>query len=114
MRVGREEAAEGEEEAALGVLAGQLTAAREGLRPVGAEELAAAAARLGADDSAAGHGSTDGQRQKSGNGASSASPLASFGRSLPGLLRMPSSMMLSVYRGTVRSDFVCMATWIAD
>ena len=66
---GREAAAEGEEAAALSALAGQLTAAREGLRPVGAEELEAAAARLGGDSAAAESRSPDSQGETSGDGA---------------------------------------------
>ena len=69
VRAGREEAAEGEEAGALGALAGQLTAAREGLRPVGQDELEAAAARLGSE-TAAGHEPEDSRRDAGGgNGA---------------------------------------------
>jgi len=59
---GREDAAEGVEAAALGAVAGQLTAAREGLRPVGPDVLEAAAARLnvGLDDATTSSGRSSG------------------------------------------------------
>ena len=62
MHAGREAAAEGTEAVALGALAGRLTAAREGLRPVGADVLQTAAARLADDEVSAGaaSGRTDG------------------------------------------------------
>lgn len=68
----REEEAEGVEAAALGAVAGQLMAAREGLRPVGTDVLEAAAAHLSDD---AGEGTAPGQSNGMGHGTTALVPL---------------------------------------